>query len=268
MYNNRTSPMRNYSLLLVFPIFLLASCKPVSISQTVREDGYTETIIATHPEDDWYNQKISDAVNDLVKTRALQERTENQQIIHNLKSEYPCRGREFFCSRSSTNRYAVGPLHSDDPRGTPDEDKVTQNGKTIETFTGCFGSDGPIHQYGEMSGSIILAIVNGACGDEKHLPYHDILYRGTYFSQIYDVDTASSFFDYQGKIGFVASKNEKYFIFFNGKIASPTFDFIRTTSCCMMPQPFLHVYADGTLLFVGERNGKVILTTVDLNKHL
>lgn len=105
----------------------------------------------------------------------------------------------------------------------------------------------------------------------------DTFYDGAFFNAKYGVYGSHDVFSYQGKIGFIGQKDqteyvsdngEKYYkqyVYFDGKPVSPAFDAIRTESCCSMPSTSLHVFDNGALVFVGERDHYGILTEIDLN---
>lgn len=103
--------------------------------------------------------------------------------------------------------------------------------------------------------------------DAKRLHPFDVYYRGEFLSKKFGVDGVGRPFIVDGKIGYFAQKNSKWFLVFNGRRASENFDFIRIHACCMgMEYPF-EVYADGIIQFVGRRDNELYWTRVDTTRY-
>ncbi len=154
----------------------------------------------------------------------------------------------------------------------PDQQyQLYKNNTQIYESQMCYGSEPPIENIAMIDGEIAVTFHQGDCSSENRKSGDNwvaIYYRGKTINEQEHVQGASTLFDYKGKLGFVAKIDDKDYLYFNGKKASQPFDIIRTYTCCMLPQPYLKVYENGTLLFIGDRNHNRYLTQVDLNQHL
>jgi hypothetical protein len=95
---------------------------------------------------------------------------------------------------------------------------------------------------------------------------NNVYYDGEFYNEKYQLDETRNLFGYQDKIGFVAVKDQKYSVYFNGKKISQDFDEIRTYACCaIFAYPF-EVYDNGILFFMARRGTEYYLVEIDLNK--
>lgn len=99
--------------------------------------------------------------------------------------------------------------------------------------------------------------VQARCGNEKSR--REYFYGEPNFSQKVGVDSVSKIFEYNGKIGFIGEKNEKWAVYFDGQKISGDFDEIRTTACCTIRTFPFRVYNNGTIFFMGRRGEQYIL---------
>jgi hypothetical protein len=101
------------------------------------------------------------------------------------------------------------------------------------------------------------AKIKSKCGDEK---FHWEYFHGEpNFSQKVGFDIVSKVFEYNGKIGFIGKKNEKWAVYFDKKKISEDFDEIRTTACCTVRIFPFKVYDNGVIFFMGRRGDEYIL---------
>ncbi len=96
----------------------------------------------------------------------------------------------------------------------------------------------------------------------------DVFYEGKTLNEAYGLEGSSHLFAYQGKIGFVAEKDGKKFLMFNGQKASADFDQIRTHGCCaVFPYPIL-LDEKGIFSFLAKRGENYYLAEANLNHYL
>lgn len=100
------------------------------------------------------------------------------------------------------------------------------------------------------------------CGKEKF--YWEAFYGEADISKILEISYITKIFEYKGKIGFVGSKKNKYFVYFDNKQISKSFDEIRFLSCCDIPSFPFKIYENGILNFLGKRNNHYFLVEVNL----
>ncbi|MFC1616127.1 hypothetical protein ACFL21_03220 [Patescibacteria group bacterium] len=91
-------------------------------------------------------------------------------------------------------------------------------------------------------------------------------YRGKTLNEEFDLDESYSVFEYGGKLGLIAKKDNDLFIIFDGEKVTNNFDKITIYSCCSIQAYPFEIYENGTLFFAAERNGKIIYVEVDLNR--
>lgn len=135
----------------------------------------------------------------------------------------------------------------------------------------CYATDPPIQDAVIIDGEIALTFLQGDCSSPDRKGgdhWQAIYYKGTTINEKEHVQGASHLFSYKGKLGFIAAIDGQDYVYFNGKKASQPFDIIRTHSCCMIPQPYIRLYQDGTFLFIGDRSSERYLTQINLNAYL
>jgi len=144
--------------------------------------------------------------------------------------------------------------------------KYIYKGQTI-LFEGDMydGSDGPVLDVSLIKNKPAFNIMLGSSPENARA---DIFYENEFFNEKYKVDHSRQVFTYKDKIGFIATKNDKTYIHFNGALISHTYDRIRTTSCCAVSAYPFSLFEEGILLFVAKRGEKFYLVRVDLNKYV
>lgn len=90
-------------------------------------------------------------------------------------------------------------------------------------------------------------------------------YDGQTMNELYDLDESSFLFNYNNKIGFVAGKNNKKFVIYNGKQVSEFYDEILTYSCCAMYHYPLQIDQNGLFLFLAKKGKNYPFVEIDLD---
>jgi hypothetical protein len=176
--------------------------------------------------------------------------------------------------------YTIGSdVYADGPKrnGADREYMITKNGKPILDRSMYYGADDPVYDVHlvlqKPAFTFVDLFCHGGCEEVRQEQVHsNIFYDGQTFNEKYGVDESSYLFAYKGKFGFIGKMKGADYIFFNGRSISEPFSEIVTHSCCAGSVPFIDVYENGALLFVGSRGNneqrRSFLVELDLNKYL
>jgi hypothetical protein len=139
-----------------------------------------------------------------------------------------------------------------------------KNGTTLATAPLCYGADFPILTSRLIDGNIALMYVEGPC--EQRSFTHD---RGVFFQDHIVLSTNSlpvkHVFSYDNQFGFIENYIGQVFVRFNNHMVSDYFSDIPTHSCCAPDIfPRFDLYEDGTLVFIGIRDGQYFLVRTKL----
>lgn len=133
-----------------------------------------------------------------------------------------------------------------------------------------YGAEGPIIDFRLVNNQPAITYRAGTYENSTE----NIFYAGETMNEKYGFSGSHFLFSYQNKLGFVAQKDGKEYIFFNGKIVSRDYDQIPTSSCCATIPPVFKVYDNGSLVLRAwsenesgqEKNYWIV--EVDLNPYL
>lgn len=128
--------------------------------------------------------------------------------------------------------------------------ELTKNGDVLDRATTQFSTYDPNLNLWNMDGTLVWEL-----GGMQPV----ILVDGINFNEKYQLE--GSYFPYQinEKLIFVAQKNSKYSILYDGNFTGPEFDVIKMAYCCAMV-PL--VRGSGQYWFVGIREGKTYLVSI------
>lgn len=128
--------------------------------------------------------------------------------------------------------------------------ELTKNGDVLDRATTQFSTYDPNLNLWNMDGTLVWEL-----GGMQPV----ILVDGINFNEKYQLE--GSYFPYQinEKLIFVAQKNGKYSILYDGNFTGPEFDVIKMAYCCAMV-PL--VRGSGQYWFVGIREGKTYLVSI------
>lgn len=133
-----------------------------------------------------------------------------------------------------------------------------------------YGAEGPIIDFRLVNDLPTFTYQSGTNSDSVQ----NIFYNGETMNEKYGFETSHFLFSYKDKLGFVAQKDGKEHIFFNGKIVSRGYDSIPTSSCCMTLPEVFKVYDNGALVFRATNKDdsgmyhEYWVVEVDLNPYL
>ncbi len=97
-------------------------------------------------------------------------------------------------------------------------------------------------------------------------PTTNIFFRNETINEKYGVEGSKKLFAFKEKIGFIAQKNDKTFIFFDGRKISDDFDEIRADTCCVASNYTFELYENGILFFMARRGEKYFFVEIDINE--
>lgn len=80
----------------------------------------------------------------------------------------------------------------------------------------------------------------------------------------YALQESKNMFEFKGNHGFIARRDEGYFIMYNWYQISEYFDYIRTRSCCAIWKFPFKIYENGILEFVFQRDEKLFVWFIEL----
>lgn len=121
----------------------------------------------------------------------------------------------------------------------------------------------------EVDGNIVLGSPAFNFYYQRNKKVHqNIFYKDETINEKYDLEGSKNLFSYKNAVGFVAEKNGKYYVMFNGQKISDNFDVIRTKGCCAIEAYPFQLDENGILYFMGKRGEKYYMVEVDLNKFL
>ena len=132
-----------------------------------------------------------------------------------------------------------------------------QNDKVLFSKKVVFGSDGGIWDRAMVNGSPSFTFRQAS-------NIENTFYKGETMNEKYSVDDSENLFTVNGKIGFVATKNNKKFIMFDGKKVSQDFDEIRTHACCAISAYPFDTDQNGILSFLAKRGEKYYFVEINL----
>jgi len=133
--------------------------------------------------------------------------------------------------------------------------QILKNGQVLFEEPMFFGADGPIQDWRIVEGKPAFTF-RSACKveDNGENCTNDIWYDGSLISEQFSVENPRYLFSYDGKLGFVASKDGMDSIFYDGSFfVTPGFTIIWTHNCCSLTEILPTVYENGTLLFYAKR---------------
>jgi hypothetical protein len=84
----------------------------------------------------------------------------------------------------------------------------------------------------------------------------------------FELDSSKKPFVYKNKLGFIGTKNNETFIYFNNQKISPDIGSIRTNACCALTDYPFYIYKNGILFFLSRRGNKYFFHEINLNKYL
>ena len=147
---------------------------------------------------------------------------------------------------------------------------VDDQGVTLLEEEMWFGSEGPIEEIRLINDEVALTYWPGSYTNASS----NIFYKGEKMNEVYGFSGSHYLFSYKDKLGFVAQKDGKEYIFFNGKIVSEGYDSIPTSSCCMSLPVVFKLYDNGALVFRATNKDdsgmyhEYWVVEVDLNPYL
>jgi len=132
-----------------------------------------------------------------------------------------------------------------------------------------FGADGTIVEAGVVLNQPFFVfrefIEDASSSTNKNVS--NIWFNGETMNEKYSIDESLYMFEYNGKVGFVAKKEGKSSIYFNGKEMTNKFDEIRTEGCCsVVPYP-IRISEDGELLALARNGKEYYFVEVDLKNE-
>lgn len=142
--------------------------------------------------------------------------------------------------------------------------KMINNNEVLFEANMDFGAEGPIQDWRVVDGKPAFTFYSSC---EEGVCASDVWYDGSFLSKKYSVENPRYVFSYNGKLGFVASKDGMDSIFYNGAFITPGFSNIWTHNCCSYTEILPTIYDNGVLLFYAKRDEQNYLVEVSLQEY-
>lgn len=98
----------------------------------------------------------------------------------------------------------------------------------------------------------------------KYNTYRNIWFDNQTINDLYNTEDSSFLFQYDNKIWFVAGKDNKKFIIYDGAQVSELYDNILTFSCCSIIHYPLQIDQNGNFLFLAKKGKKYVFVEIEL----
>lgn len=160
--------------------------------------------------------------------------------------------------------YTIGSIKGDDTYS------IFKNGEEIFSHKMYFGADSVVEDASIVLNSPAFTFYDLKEWIDENTPVfnRNIWFNGDTLNEKYDVDASSFLFSFKDKTGFVAEKDGKKFIFFNGQKISQDFDEIRTHGCCSVFSFPIEIDKNGILFFLAKREEKYLFVEINFNEYL
>jgi len=164
----------------------------------------------------------------------------------------------------SKDVYSIGSVKGDDTYS------IYKNAQEIFSHKMYFGAESVIEDASIVNNLPAFTFYDLKEWKDENTPVvnRNIWYNNETINEKFSVEASSHLFAYKDKIGFVAEKEGKKFLFFNDQKISQDFDEIRTSSCCAIFAYPIELDENGIIFFLANRGEKYFFVEINLNEYL